>query len=453
MEQQLIEYKSSWRDEWLQWICGYANAQGGTLYIGKDDNGNTIGVKNPKRLLEEIPNKISSILGLVVDVDYLEDDGKGYIRITVGPSKTPISYRGKYYYRSGATLKELTGVALQEFILKKMGLSWESQIKENASLDDIDPEAIKYFVKRGIEAKRMPESARNSSIAEVLANLKLTNDKGQLTLAALLLFGKDPSKFSTGVAFKIGRFSQGASDLLMQDIIECNWIQMVDKVMEVLDSKYLVRPIHYEGIQRIEPLEIPVEALREMICNSIIHKDLRGQDIMMWVYNDRIRLWNYGTLPEGMTLEKMLTQHESVQRNPLIAKAFYYAGFIEAWGRGIEKIQKAFSEEGLEMPNFEASPYGFEVNIKRENYLKINGSNGQKDVQSNVQKDVQSKLSDRQRLILDLISKDMSITLEKMSKATSVSVKTLYRDIAKLKEMGILVREGDNFNGYWKIKK
>jgi len=62
-ESQNIEYKSSWRDEFLRWICGFANAQGGILYIGKDDNGKVVGVQNAKKLLEDLPNKITSILG------------------------------------------------------------------------------------------------------------------------------------------------------------------------------------------------------------------------------------------------------------------------------------------------------------------------------------------------------------------------------------------------------
>ena len=71
-ESHNIEYKSSWRDEYLKWICGFANAQGGKLYIGKDDKGKIIGVSDAKRLMEDIPNKITNVLGIVVDVNLLE---------------------------------------------------------------------------------------------------------------------------------------------------------------------------------------------------------------------------------------------------------------------------------------------------------------------------------------------------------------------------------------------
>lgn len=66
-ESQNIEYKESWRDEYLKWLCGFANAQGGTIYIGVDDAGNVVGVKDVKKLMEDIPNKIQSGLGIVAD--------------------------------------------------------------------------------------------------------------------------------------------------------------------------------------------------------------------------------------------------------------------------------------------------------------------------------------------------------------------------------------------------
>ena len=80
-ETQNIEYKSSWRDEFLREVCGFANAQGGTLYIGKDDYGNVIGVENSKKLLEELPNKITTILGIVCEVNLHKTSHSDYITI------------------------------------------------------------------------------------------------------------------------------------------------------------------------------------------------------------------------------------------------------------------------------------------------------------------------------------------------------------------------------------
>lgn len=121
-ESQNIEYKESWRDEYLKWICGFANAQGGTIYIGIDDSGNVVGVQNIKKLMEDIPNKIQSGLGIVADVNKLKKNGKYYLEIKVDPSSFPISYHGEYHYRSGSTKQQLTGIALSEFIIQLMDL-------------------------------------------------------------------------------------------------------------------------------------------------------------------------------------------------------------------------------------------------------------------------------------------------------------------------------------------
>ena len=105
-EHQEIEWKESWRDEYLKWLCGYANAHGGTLFIGKDDDGKVVGVENSKKLLEDLPNKITSALGIIADVNLLTEAEKDYIEIFVEKYPSLISYRGKNYYRSGSVLRE-----------------------------------------------------------------------------------------------------------------------------------------------------------------------------------------------------------------------------------------------------------------------------------------------------------------------------------------------------------
>jgi len=118
-ENQNIEYKSSWQDEYLKWICGFANANGGSIFIGKDDNGVVVGLKDSKKLLEDLPNKIIGTMGITADVNLHEFQNMHFIEIVVSSYSVPISLRGRYYYRSGSTKQELTGTPLNEFLLKK----------------------------------------------------------------------------------------------------------------------------------------------------------------------------------------------------------------------------------------------------------------------------------------------------------------------------------------------
>ena len=287
--------------------------------IGVDDDGNVCGVKDIKSLMEDIPNKIVNTLGIVADVNKKKKGDLNYLEIIVQPSNVPISYQGKYHYRSGATKQELKGPALQQFLLKKMGQSWDGIICYGATIDDISEEAVRYFLRRGVENGRMPEKS----------------------------------------------LDDGDTDLIFQDSVGGDYIRMADNVIDLLKSKYLISPIHYEGLQRIEPLEIPEDALREAIFNAIIHRDQTGAHIQMKVYNDHIELWNDGGLPEGFTIDTLLGKHNSKPRNKNLAEIFYKAGFIESWGRGIEKITEGFEKAGLKKPEFQEFCGGVLVTIPR----------------------------------------------------------------------------------------
>ncbi|MBQ5551633.1 MAG: putative DNA binding domain-containing protein, partial [Bacteroidales bacterium] len=194
-ESQNIEFKQTWRDEYLKWICGFANAQGGTIYIGIDDDGNVKGVDKIHELSETIPNKIATHLGIVADVNILTKNRLQYLEIKVLPSNIPISLNGVYHYRSGSTKQELKGIALQQFLLRKMGRSWDDIPHETATLKRISRTAIDYFVNHAVRAFRMPTSALTDSTETILENLNLLTDDGKLRNAALLLFAENPQRY------------------------------------------------------------------------------------------------------------------------------------------------------------------------------------------------------------------------------------------------------------------
>src|SRR5690606_13953463 len=153
-ESQNTEYKQSWRDEYLKWICGFSNANGGTIFIGKDDNGKIVGVSDAKKLLEEIPNKVRDVLGILVDVNLHETKQGDYLEIVVEPYPNAISYKGQYHYRSGSTKQELKGIALDKFLLKKHGKHWDSVPILNVNVNDLKQETFDFFLKKGVKNNR-----------------------------------------------------------------------------------------------------------------------------------------------------------------------------------------------------------------------------------------------------------------------------------------------------------
>ena len=205
-EHQEVEWKESWRDEYLKWLCGYANAHGGTLFIGKDDDGNVVGVKNSKKLLEDLPNKIVSALGIVADVNLRTEGQKDYIEIFVEKYPSLISCHGKYYYRSGSVLREITGKELDRALLKSQGRTWDGVPLPKLSASDLKPDAIALFKQKAISRGRLSEEDASVSNDILMENLRLIDEDGYLTRAAMLAFHRDPERWVTGAYIKIGFF-------------------------------------------------------------------------------------------------------------------------------------------------------------------------------------------------------------------------------------------------------
>lgn len=331
---------------------------------------------------------------------------------------------------------------------------WDDIPVYGATLDDIDRNAIDYFLQCSIKAGRMDESEVNSSTEDVLRNLSLFTREGELKNAAILLFGKHVGQFFPSAVFKIGRFHTDESDLIIQDVIEGNLIQMASRVMEVLRTKYLLSPIHYEGLQRIEQLEIPDKALRELIYNAISHKAYNGPAIQMRIYDRSIELWNYGLLPKELTPAALMQKHSSYPRNHNIANVFYKAGFVESWGRGFKKIAEEFERANLPLPTIEENGGGVMAIIQRKTVDEViaerDGNVGNMSV-TNVGNVSVRKLSDRQRNIISMIEENSFVTAKEMSVTMSVTKRTIERNLSVLQKAGIIRHEGRVNAGVWVI--
>jgi ATP-dependent DNA helicase RecG len=354
-ENQNIEYKSSWRDEYLRWVCGFANANGGVLYIGKDDNGDVVGIENSKKLLEDLPNKITAILGIVADVNLHETEQGDFIEIVVESQPNPVNYKGEYHYRSGATKQELKGVALNKFLLERTGKKWDSVPVLNVAIEDLSLIALQRFRQKAFESQRVNKEDLNDNVEHLLRNLQLIDEKsGNLKRAAVLLFHPKPERFVTGAYIKIGFFQGDDDELAFQDEVSGSLMEQIDKAIDLLNSKYTTYAISYNGISRVEKPAFPVVALRESLLNAVAHKDYAsGIPIQISVYPDHLVFWNPGYLPETITTETLLQKHPSIPYNPDIANTLFRSGDIEVWGRGYRKIVKSTLENKQIPPNIE----------------------------------------------------------------------------------------------------
>ena len=445
-ENQNIEYKESWRDEYLRWVCGFANASGGRIYIGVDDAGNVVDLKDIKRLLEDIPNKIKDTMGIIADVNRLEKDGKPYIEIVVNPSSYPVSYHGEYHYRSGSTKQQLKGTALTEFLVKKTGYRWDSVPVDNVTVEELDTESFEIFRKESVRTQRMTQKDIECSNEELLDKLGLIAD-GKLKRAAVLLFYRNPQRFFTGCYVKIGKFGKG-SDLQYQDLVEGSLILMADRVVELIYLKYLKAAISYEKEKRVETYPFAREAVREAVYNALVHcKWEDGIPVQIRIEDNAMYISNSCVFPSDWTAESLMKTHSSRPYNPDIANTFFRAGYIEAWGRGVQKICEECGKIGAANPEY--SIVGNDITVK---FTSVFGhkSGVQKE---NVQKENVQKENAWKDPIIDIIRNNNDITIAEISRRLEVSDKTIYRAINWLKSNGYLERTGGRKNGHWIIKK
>jgi ATP-dependent DNA helicase RecG len=466
-EHQHTEWKETWRDEYLRWICGFANAEGGTLHIGRNDKGVVVGVSNAAKLLQDIPNKVRDILGIMVDVNLREKAGKEWIEIRVEPYPSPISYRGEYHYRSGSTKQELKGAALDKFLLRKQGRHWDGVPLPGFSNDQCSGDALRYFKEQGIKSGRLDASVKAESIENILEKLQLT-EAPYLKRSAALLFGKAPENNFTGAYIKVGFFVTD-DNLLYQDVIGGNLFEQVEKSLEVIYFKYLKASIRYEGLQRIESYPFPQAALREALLNAVIHKDYSsGIPIQISVYDDRLVLWNPGQLPVDWTLARLLGKHPSNPYNPLLANAFFLSGYIESWGRGIEKIAHECEQHGIHPPDYDSGMSGLMVtfhaseaylaliNPKPAKLLPGGATNQEIKKKGGVKTLVKTRVETRVKTpgrILVLLAQSPEMTLADVAAKIGKSLSAVERASAKLVKAGKLKHEGPQKGGHWKIIK
>ena len=346
-EDQHIEFKESWHDEYTRYVSAFCNTQGGVLYIGLNDNGTVVGIEHPEKLIERLPNFIAQKTGIMPLVHLKESNGKEYLEIEVQPSAMPISVHGRYYTRSGSVTSELQGNQLNMFLAAKMGLTWESVVEEDFSLDDIDIETVERF--KLLAKDRVPSIEQETDILALMKRLNLVVG-GRFKRAAVVLFGKNVQKYV--LQARIGKFLS-ETEVLTTDIIEGNLIQQVDRALDILRTKYLLSYISYEGIHRREKLVYPYEALREALLNSIIHREyFVSSEIQIRIYDDKLVMGNEARL-QDITVEDLSRPHPSRPHNKLIADVFYKAGFIESWGRGTQRIIDNCVAEGLSAPVYE----------------------------------------------------------------------------------------------------
>jgi len=431
-ESEAMEFRRAFSKEVLRTLCAFANTKGGEVWIGIADDGTVVGTDLGAESLRDWAHRISQELGLNAHLETVEVEGRTVVRITVKESvQKPIRYQGRTYVRSGSTDRIATDEEETRWVLERVGGTWDALPERRARWEDLDREQIRRFMRLCNLKGRRPIPL-DEDTETVLRKLGLLTEEEQLTRAAVLLFGKEPQYFYPQAFVRIGRFRSPTFVTDDHPIYGTLWDQVegaMDYFRQHLQTSYGPTP---EPAREVI-WEYPLEALREAIINAVCHRDYIDPDhVQVRWFDDHMVILNAGTLPPPLRPENLKLPHRSYPRNRKIAEMFYYAGWIEQWGTGIQKILNECQQTGLPEPEWREEQGAiwltFRKDILTEDYLRSVG------------------LNERQIKAVFWVKEKRSITNRQYRDLTGLSDEGARRDLNVLVKLGILRREGKGRN-------
>ncbi len=441
------EFKREWKDEYLRNVAALANTEGGTIYIGIDDEGKVFGVERIDHLLKAIPDKIQNILGIVVIVDNHTENGKDYLSIRVERSQHPVLYDGKVFVKSGSTTRELHDGEMMNYLTTNGAIAWADGVID-IEPEQLDTYAFRAFKKKALSMGRLTQEEADLPIRDLLKKLNLFRN-GQPTRAATIMFSPDAEEISPVAGIRICKDIEG--DIEFFDEIYGPMFLAVDRALDLIMTKYTVTPITYEDIIRIENYPYPKDAIREALINAVSNADYgSGYTIKISVLPDRLIIQNPGSIPFGYTVEEIIMERMSKPRNKGIAMVFRTAGMSETFGRGFEKMNRPYSEQKVALPEYKSFPQDFVAtfpNIVVAKGIISRDMNG-RPVGTNISI-IPNGLTEIEQKILEIVSKEEFDTIRNVSARLSVSHGTVERALKSLSSKKLIDKVGSTRNGTW----
>ena len=364
------------------------------------------------------------------------------IVIQVGvATSVPISIRGRYFKRVGKTNQRMSHEEIMQRFMANSSKSWDMAIEHQATIQDLDPKKIADYIQLVKNSGRQPIPTNTTDVV-FLHKVGLINEENLPTRAAILLFGIEPNRYFPSAYLKVGRFKTPTM-ILDDKEFHGTLIEQLEGVMgwfrDRLETKFVItgKP------QRDVIWEYPLDAIREIIINAIIHREYQNNaDCQIKLFDDHLDVWNPGILSPLLTLEALLQDHSSILRNRKIAEAFFYAGLIEKWGSGTTRVAKELQLANMPPPRFSVEGFRFHASIYK--------STQQVKVETITKLE---KLSQRQTKILQILenNKPGLKSLEILNLLEEArSERTLRVDLLKLKQLGLIESSGRGRYALWR---
>ena len=421
-----VEFKRQFTADLNKEVIAFANTDGGKIYIGIEDDGKICGVSDADAVMLECINHIRNtvrpdIIGMV-KCNALSMEGKTVVELEIGKgSASPYYLSGKgirpegVYIRVGSASVPATEAAILKMIRDTDGEKYEDLRSLDQTLTFF--EAEKFFAEKGVE---FGEAQKKT--------LGLINRDGLYTNLALLLSDQCAHTIKAavfnGIEKEIFKDRYEFEGSLLKQVGEC--YAFIDRYNSTQST--------FQGLERIDKRDYPVEALREVLMNCIVHREyaLSGSTLIN-IFDDRIELVTLGGLPKGIEYDDIMLGI-SMPRNKKLANIFYRLRLIEAYGTGISKVMRSYSGQE-QKPFIEVSSNAFKMTLPNMKFASKAGAEG-----------------DRCEQVLKLFEKSKQITRAEVEKALEISYTTAARILAKLVDQNKLMRIGNTRNTKY-IKK
>ena len=406
-ESQQTEFKSSFNVEAMESITAFANTEGGCVLVGVSNKGKIVGVDTNEESVQQWVNEIKSKTepAILVDAERYEIEGKAVVMLSVPeyPVK-PIALQGRFYKRIGNSNHLLSATEIANLSMLSLQVSWDSFPALGKTLEDLDTESIDRFIERVSSNGRL--SLGGKTWTDKLRKLKLINGETP-TNAAYLLFGKG----NIGYNVHAGRFKT-PSMIIDDRMMNGNLFQTVEETMRFLLSQIKVAyEITGKTTQRTEIFEYPLPALREIVLNTIIHRDYTSpMDVQIKVFDQKITFFSPGELYGKQTIEALRTDdYQAYTRNKLIAEAFYLTGDIEKYGTGYTRIRSEIASYPTMKFEFEEKPSAWLVTISYEEQKTDGNSELATELATNLSQLVTDLSVQVKTLIINLNKRNLSL--------------------------------------------
>lgn len=362
-------------DKFAQAICAFANdfpnhRQPGYLIIGADDAGRPVGLSVNDQLLQNLGALRSdgNILPIpAISVSRVEVDGGQLAVVEVQPSDLPpVRYRGQVWIRVGprkAIASEQEERLLMECRVAR-ARSFDAQPCRDATLEDLDAERFLFgYRRKALSEEVIAENHRD--LRHQLASLRFYDLRSEApTHAGLLLFASRPAHFMPGAYVQFLRLDgpDNTSPVMVAKELHADLATLLQSLDIFIDINIRSRPVFVSTLREETVHDYPRAALRELLLNAVMHRNYQSNTpIRFYWYTDHVQIDNPGGL-YGDAVAHFPERND--YRNPVIAEAMRALGYVNRYGQGIQRAQRALRDNGNPPAEFQADTSWFSVTIR-----------------------------------------------------------------------------------------